>query len=63
MSLVGHSKGKGPLKLYEETKQKDKRTFDWKIGLFVDGYVLARPIQEPDWHLAQIIEKTPLKSI
>ena len=63
MSIKGHRKGKGPLKLYDENAQKEKKYHPDKIGLVVDGYVLARPIQEAEWHLAQVISITPNKSI
>ena len=61
MSVNGHSKGKGPLKLYEDSDQKQKKWHPDKIGLLVGGYVLARPEQEPEWHLAQVTEVEPLK--
>ncbi len=51
------SKGKGLLSLYEGKRHSDK------IGLVPGGYVLARPDPDGDWHLAQIAEVTPIKSI
>lgn len=62
MSINGHSKGKGPLKLYEENDRGQKKYHQEKIGLMVGGYVLAKSEQDSEWHLAQVTESLPLKS-
>jgi len=63
MSINGHSKGKGPLKSKDDNDKSIKKFHPHKIGLMKDGFVLARPEQDSEWHLAQIAEITPLKSI
>ena len=60
--MNGHSKGKGPLKLYENDEPKQKKWQQEKIGLMEGGYVLARPEHESEWHLAKITATEPLKS-
>lgn len=62
MSINGYSKGKGPLKLNDDNDKTQKKYHQDKIGLMKDGYVLAKPEQDSEWHLAQITEVTPIKS-
>ena len=61
--MDGHSKGKGPLKMYESEEPKPKKqAHQEKIGLIVGGYVLARPHQDAELYLAQITDMKPNKA-
>jgi hypothetical protein len=62
MSINGHSKGKGPLKSKDDNDKFLRKYHQQKVGLMKDGFVLAKPEQGSEWHLAQVTEVTPIKS-